>query len=205
MSTATEYHFDDMVRAIGDAATEVLLRSGGRELTFSASARDEWVAHIEAAVRRMVEEGRTNDEALGAAQAAARTVIQFAAETVNEYGDEVTEPDISEAMRRTNTWPFSDVSNETRIPAGHEAAARRAAAVLLERQVLRMAEFLRELPENVDPIPRLAPMLALSRTALDAVQEPAFFIGLCPDDGTRVEYDYTIGEYCCALRHCPPG
>ena len=63
MSTSVQYQFDDMVRAIGDAATEVLLRSAGRELTFSTSARDVWVEHVEAAVRRMVEEGRTDDEA----------------------------------------------------------------------------------------------------------------------------------------------
>jgi len=205
MPTSVQYRFDDMVRAIGNAATEDLLRAGGRELTFSTSARDVWVEVIEAAVRRMVREDRADDEALEAAQAAAQALIRFAVERASEDSDEITESDISEAIRAVNVWPFNTVSIESRIPVGHEAAARLAAAVLLERQVRRIGEFLRELPEDVDPIPQLTPLLALSHAALDAVREPTSYIGLCPDDGTRVEYDASVGEFCCAWRHCPPG
>ncbi len=205
MPTSTQYRFEDMVTAIGDAATEVLLRSGGRELTFSTSARDVWVGHVEAAVRRMVEDGRTDDEALEAAQTVARSLIGMAAERAGERGDEITESDISEALRAVNAWPFDGVPHGTDIPADHEAAARLATAVVLERQVQLIGEFLRALPGDADPIPGLRPMLTLSGAALAAVQAPVFYLGLCPDDGTRVEYDWSINQYCCAMRHCPPG
>jgi hypothetical protein len=204
MPTSTQYRFEDMVTAIGNAAAEVLLRSGGPELTFSTSARDVWVGHVESAVRRMVEEGRADDEALEAAQATARALMRFAAERAGERGDEITESDISEAIQTAGAWPFASVSNGTGVPAGQEADARRAAAFVLERQVLRIGEFLRELPEGADPFPRLEPLLALSRAALDSIQEPASFMGWCPYDGTRVEFDWSIKTYCCAMRHCPP-
>jgi hypothetical protein len=103
----TGYEFEYIVQAVGNAATEQLLR-GEPGLTFSTTARNFWVARVEAAARRMIEEERVTDNDIASAEAAAQQVLRFAARQAREEGrDEVIEADIGAAMSAIRIWPFS--------------------------------------------------------------------------------------------------
>jgi uncharacterized protein CbrC (UPF0167 family) len=116
MPTQVINSFDDIVQAIGNAAAEALLR-GESEMTFSSSARDVWVTHVEDAVRRMIAEGRVGDRDVETAAEAAKELIGLAAQharedlepdPILEFGrDEINESDIAIAMQIPRIWPFT--------------------------------------------------------------------------------------------------
>lgn len=100
------YQFDDIVQAIGNAAAESLRSEGG--LTFSTTARSVWVALVEAAARRMIEEQRVTDSDVANAEAAAQQVLRSAASRARAQGrDEIIEEDIAAATLGIKIWPFS--------------------------------------------------------------------------------------------------
>jgi len=90
-----------------------------------------------------------------------------------------------------------------RVDEASIAGARTSAAELLSIHAERAFEILQERgdADNLE----LLTHLHIVRVALDAISStPALLEMTCPRDGTPVIYDFTVGKYCCAQRHCPP-
>ncbi len=83
------------------------------------------------------------------------------------------------------------------------AGARISAAELLSIHAERAYEILQQYDDAMAP--ELATHLSIARIALNAISEtPRQLAMTCPRDGTPVIYDFAVGKYCCAQRHCPP-
>jgi hypothetical protein len=83
------------------------------------------------------------------------------------------------------------------------AGARISAAELLGIHAERIYEILQEGDEA--QAADLSMHLSIAEIALAAISDPPARLAMtCPRDGTAVIYDFALGKYCCARRHCPP-
>ncbi len=105
-------------------------------------------------------------------------------------------------MSSEGMWrPFE---HDDELTGSDAVGARMSAARMLTTQVERILGTLEGSAGGSTS--DLAPRLSFARAAIAAIERPqAGFSEYCPDDGTPVLFDRSIGEYCCAKRHCPPG
>jgi hypothetical protein len=82
-------------------------------------------------------------------------------------------------------------------------AARISAAELLTIHADRIYELLQQGDDALAA--ELAMHQSIAAVALAAIANPPTQLAMtCPRDGTAVVYDFAVGKYCCAQRHCPP-
>jgi hypothetical protein len=103
------------------------------------------------------------------------------------------------------SYAVSPSAGEPQRLSGPDAdAARRSAAEILSREAVTIRRLLNQ--SGGEPTFQLSAHLTLARAGLAAIDTPTVeFDATCPDDGTPVIYDFSIREYCCAQRCCPPG
>ena len=94
------------------------------------------------------------------------------------------------------------VTEQADLSSEHVPGARMAAAKVLIAQATSILSALETSGGEWDA--HVASLTSLAGAAFGAIQKPVSFLGTCPNDGTQVEYDWAVGEYCCAMRHCPP-
>jgi hypothetical protein len=97
---------------------------------------------------------------------------------------------------------FEELPVESSLPHQLQSAARLSAARMLRRQSDKILKTVEAAMHGETEYP--IGSLEFARNCLDAVGDPQLEMGTCPDDGTPVTFDFSIKEYCCAMRHCPP-
>lgn len=103
----------------------------------------------------------------------------------------------------TSSSGFGAGGQETRVAELHVGRARIAASDLLSIHAERVSELMQDNGGVIDSDVRVH--LSIVQAGLEAIADTPIRLNItCPRDGTPVIYDFAVGKYCCAQRHCPP-
>jgi hypothetical protein len=103
----------------------------------------------------------------------------------------------------TSSSRFGAGGQEARVAELHVGRARIAASDLLSIHAERVSELMQGNGGIIDS--DVSVHLSIVQAGLEAIADTPIRLNItCPRDGTPVIYDFAVGKYCCAQRHCPP-